>query len=327
MNETDATLHIVPLWTAYLHAPYISDTLIKCIEEQKRLWKKTLIFYNRRWNARAYICKDCGHYDRCPHCDIALAFHSENWHKLICHQCSTKMEVPISCSSCNGNQFIHVWVGIQRIENDLIRLLSPSYSIIRIDSDRDGTAREICESLATVDVILATSRAISLTQDDIGAVFFLLFEINLSIPEYDIEESTYAEISYFKRKKLPIYIQTYTPDHPLLDEILSGNHRSFIEYIQRERRTFLYPPFTDLATLRVHDENKDKVTHLVNHLINKMKIVKQESTQIVYDTDIWEKSRWEWIQKIVMRDTNLSYLIHHLEVEIVRNRAVTLEWS
>lgn len=77
------------------------------------------------------------------------------------------------------------------------------------------------ESIASADVILATSRAISLTHPDIGAVVFLLFEVNLSIPEYDIEESIYAEIAYIKRQKVPLYIQTYTPDHPLLEVILT----------------------------------------------------------------------------------------------------------
>ncbi len=326
MNHTPSFVHIIPLATAYLHAPYISDTLIQCIEEQKKLNKKTLILYNRRWNARAYICEDCGHYDKCPHCDIALAYHSEHGNKLICHQCSTKMEVPVVCKNCQGSHFIHEGIGIQRVENDLSKILWWAYSIERIDSDRSENSRELFESIANHDIILTTNRAISLAHPDIGAIVVLLFEINLSIPEYDIEESTYTDIAYLKRRKIPLYIQTYTPDHPLLDQILEGNHRSFIEYIQKERKLFLYPPFSELATIRIHDENKERVTTLVTHLVNKIQHSKNDTTRIVYDRDIWEKSRWEWVQKIVMRDQDLSYLINLLEVEIVRNRAVTLEW-
>lgn len=78
--------------------------------------------------------------------------------------------------------------------------------------------------------------------------------------------------------------------------------------------------------MRIHDERKERVNTLVTHLVNKISILRKETTRITYDTDIWEKSRGEWIQKITMRDTDLSYIIQELEVEIVRNRAVTLEW-
>ncbi len=150
--------------------------------------------------------------------------------------------------------------------------------------------------------------------------------MNLSLPEYDIEETTAAEIAHFKRQGLPIYIQTYTPDHPLLAEIQFGNQKSLIDYIQKERKTFLYPPFTEIATLRIHDEKKDRVMKLMAHITNKIQLSQRETTRVVHDQDIWDKVRWEWSQKIVLRDKDLSYIIDILEVEIVRNRGVTLEW-
>ncbi len=150
--------------------------------------------------------------------------------------------------------------------------------------------------------------------------------MNLSLPEYDIEETTAAEITHFKRQKIPLYIQTYTPDHPLLDHILYGNHKSLLDYTKTERKAFLYPPFTELATLRIHDDRKERVTTLMTHIIHKIELLKKETTRVVHDREIWEKARGEWTQKIVLRDKNLSYLINLLEVEIVRNRGVTLEW-
>jgi primosomal protein N' len=182
------------------------------------------------------------------------------------------------------------------------------------------------ESIDDFDIILATNRAITLTHPKIGIIVFLIFEINLSIPEYDIEEITYAEITHLKRQNKPLYIQTYMPDHPLLEEITQGNYRSFMEYTKKERAMFLYPPFSELATLRIHDENKERVKSIIANLVNKIQLSVKESTKVVYDKDIWEKVRNEWTQKIVLRDKNLDYLINLLEVEIVRNRAVTLEW-
>lgn len=162
--------------------------------------------------------------------------------------------------------------------------------------------------------------------DDIGAVVFLCFEVNLSIPEYDLEEHLFGEISYFKKQGFPLYIQTYTPDHPLLDIILFGNHQSFLQYLMEERKNFQYPPFTELATIRIHDEKKEKVQDMLGRLVNKISQIKDDSTFLAFDRDVWEKYAGEWVQKIVLKDKNLSCLINQLEVEIVRNRSVTLEW-
>lgn len=62
-------------------------------------------------------------------------------------------------------------------------------------------------------------------------------------------------------------------------------------------------------------------------LINKIGILKKKSTFFAFDTEIREKYGGEWQQKIILKDTDLSYIIQELQVEIVRNRSVTLEWN
>lgn len=183
------------------------------------------------------------------------------------------------------------------------------------------------QSVSSADVILTTSMAIFLRDPHIGAVVFLCFEINLSLPEYDFEEQLFSEISYFKKQHLPIYIQTYTPDHPLIDIITYGNYQTFLSYLKEERKQFHYPPFTELATIRIHDPKKERVQTMMTHLVNKISQIRQTSTFLAFDRDIWEKYAGEWVQKIVLKDKDLSYLVHQLEVEIVRNRSVTLEWK
>ena len=326
MQHDESFIHIIPLATEHLHAPHISDTLLRLIIDEKKVWKKVVIFYNRRGHSRAYICEDCGAYEKCRHCDIALAYHSDKKGSLICHQCNTKSHVPLICPQCGGARFASVWVGIQRIETELRDVLGEGFRIQRIDSDTGGKTPEILALVEESDIILATNRAFFLTHPSIGAFVYLLFEINLSIPEYDIEEITALELSQLKRRKIPLYIQTYTPDHPLLDMLMFGNQKSLIASIQEERKAFLYPPYSELATLRIHDENKDRVSKMIAQLMNKLSLLKRETTRIVHDTEIWEKSRGEWVQKIILRDRDLSYLIGEFEVEIVRNRSITLEW-
>jgi primosomal protein N' (replication factor Y) (superfamily II helicase) len=207
------------------------------------------------------------------------------------------------------------------------KLIAKDTHILRIDSDTREKTGTLYSQIGSSDIILTTQIGGSIVHPDIGAVIWLSFELNLSIPSYHIEEDIYSEISYYKKQDLSLYIQTYTPDHPLLREIIDGNTRSFLSYLSRERIDFAYPPFAELATIRVHDEQKKKVEDIMRKLINKIGIIKKESTFLAFDTDIRERYSGEWQQKIIIKDKDISYILRDLEVEIVRNRSVTLEWS
>ncbi len=220
-------------------------------------------------------------------------------------------------------------MGIQQVEEHL-RSLFPKLSeeaILRIDSDTKLSVKNLLPKIEQAQIILATNIASTLVHPDIGGVGFLLFELNLSIPQFDIEEEIYTEIAYYKKQQLPIFIQTYTPDHPLLQQIVFGNNKSFFDTLIKERKQFLYPPFTQFATIRIHDEKKERVRDMMAKLTNKIHQLRKDSTFFAFDQDIWEKKRGEWVQKIILKDKNLDYLIQELEVEIVRNRAVTLDWN
>jgi primosomal protein N' (replication factor Y) len=301
--------------------------MIQVILDQKKEWKKSIVFYNRRWSSRALICQDCGYFEKCPHCDIAFAYHTTPKKQLICHQCSATHHFSLECSQCGWNHLNPVGIGIQRLEADLQSLLPENISFLRIDSDNHMKDRQIFSQLDQSDVLLMTHRWISLTHPNIGAVIFPCFEINLSLPDYAMEEALFHEILHFKKQGLPIYLQTYTPENPFLQEILSWNQKTFIEYLIQERKKFQYPPFAQFATLRIHDEQKQKVQDIIIKLVNKISLLKKDSTFCAFDHDIWEKHAGEWVQKIILKDTDLSYLLETLEIEIVRNRAVTLDWG
>ncbi len=199
--------------------------------------------------------------------------------------------------------------------------------ILRIDSDTREKTEILYEKIATTDIVLTTNTGGSIVHPDIGWVIWISFELNLSIPSYHIEEDIFNEITYYKKQWLPLYIQTYTPDHPLLKEITEGNTKSFLTYLSRERRDFSYPPFAEFATIRIHDEQKKRVEETMRKLINKIWIIKKETTFFAFDTEIRERYSGEWQQKIILKDKDLFYIIRELEVEIVRNRNITLEWN
>lgn len=324
-DHTFHTITIVPLGTSFLEAPLLSEILISRIRMNLESQKKTLIFYNRRGSGRAFICQDCGYFPVCPHCDIALAYHTTPKDILICHHCNYIQNRSLVCLHCQGSRFQSVWVGVQKIEKDIVKIF-PWISPFRVDSDTALKKSEILFSLKKSEVILSTHSSISLIHQDIDEVVFLLFESDLTLPDYRMEEDLYHMVDYVKKSGKSIIIQTYTPEHPLLEVIVKGNYKDFLNYIAPERKKFIYPPYAQFVLIRVHDISQEKVKDIIEKMVNKIDILKRKSTFFAYDRDIWEKYAGEWIQKIILKDEDLSYILSELEIEIVRNRAVTLEY-
>lgn len=219
--------------------------------------QKTLIFYNRRGSASAWICQDCGFFEKCPNCDIAFSYHTFPSRRLLCHQCNFSEKISFECPVCQGHRFVTAGVGIEQIAENISRRISARVEIF--DSDHIKKTTDIFEKLDKCDVLLSTSLGALLTDNRIGSVIFALFEVNISVPDYALEEEIYSQISYVKKQQIPLYIQTFAPEYPLLKEIVFGNYKSFLALLKNERKTFSYPPFVDFVTIRIHHKQKEIV--------------------------------------------------------------------
>ncbi len=275
--------------------------------------KKTLLFYNKRGTANAWICQDCGYFEKCPHCDIALSYHAHPSQFLLCHQCNTKMPYHVECPHCHGHQFVSVGVGIEQIEQTLKNRLDTTCSLLLIDSDHTKKTTDIFGPLADADVILSTQMGSLLQHPDIGAVVFLLFEVNLSVPEYDLEEELYTRLAYIKKQNIPLYIQTHIPDHPILQEILFGNYRSYLDALIHERKRFSYPPYTDFVTLRVHHTKKPIVEDLMRMLMSKITPLLTDDIFCAHDQEVFTRLRSEYVQKIILKGRGVSDILESLQ--------------
>lgn len=195
------------------------------------------------------------------------------------------------------------------------------------DSDHPVKNAVFQENLEKSDVILTTQLGSLIQHDFIGAVIFLLFEVNLALPKYDLEEDLYTELAYRKKGNVPLYVQTYIPDHPVLHELLFGNYRTYLERLKKERKSFSYPPYADFAFIRIHHPKKEQVTFTLQSLYEKIEHFPKEDTFIAYDMDIWERFSGEWSQKIILKGRSVSDILESLENMIVRNRNIHIEWQ
>lgn len=134
----------------------ISSEIVSAISNALNRKEKVLIFYGRRGNARAWLCADCGHYELCPHCDIALAYHTHPTKRLICHHCNTVAPFPIVCPKCKSSHINPVGVGIQQVQENLKDIFGNDCAILRIDSDMKEKVKNIYNALIDHDIILST---------------------------------------------------------------------------------------------------------------------------------------------------------------------------
>lgn len=129
----------------------------------------------------------------------------------------------------------------------------------------------------------------------------MLFESDLTVPDYRMEEDLYHAVHYAKKISQNVMIQTRLPEHPLLRQVLEGNYNDFLQYMSHERALFHYPPYTEFVILRIHDAQKNRVQDTISRLVNKIQIIKDDSIFLAYDQDIWERRASEYIQKIVLK--------------------------
>ena len=323
---SSSAVTVIPLGTTRFHGTLISHELGTILAA---LWKqeKALLLYNRRGLGRAWICKDCGFFPKCPHCDVALAYHAYPTKQLVCHHCNYRWELMTTCPLCASVGFQEVGIGIQKIVSDLEKNF-PEYSIFRFDSDTKQKKSSLIADLATSNLIVSTHAGMSLLHlDSISTVVFLLFESDLTLPDYRMEEDLYHMLEYAKKSSKTLYIQTFIPDHPLLLTLTEGNYRDFLEYISSERKKFFYPPFVDFVTIRIHDVSRDRLENMRNKLINKIETLKEDHITFFYEKEITERTHGEWVVKLMLKGKGILSFLTHFDTELIKNRSITLEWN
>src|SRR5699024_10168400 len=74
------------------------DDIKDCMERGEQI----VLLLNRRGYSTFALCRDCGHVEECPNCDISLTYHKRN-QMLKCHYCSHEQPIPKVCPKCDSN--------------------------------------------------------------------------------------------------------------------------------------------------------------------------------------------------------------------------------
>lgn len=288
----------------------LSSELIDAIERELKAKNQILIFLNRRGYAPSMICRTCGWVSNCERCDAHMTVHKRPI-KLHCHHCDAKKEKPSNCPSCNSDHFQSYGYGTERVEEFLKRRFV-DFPVLRIDSDSTRKKDSLVGYLNTIKegnpmILLGTQllakghhfpnvTLVGVVDADSG-----LFSADFRGSER-VAQLTTQVAGRAGRDKKPgtVLLQTYCPEHPQIEELMTGSYEKFARNLLLERRVAKSPPFSFQAKIQAESPNsyvsRDFIINLLE-LAKKIKVRPKDLRLIGPLPAVMEKKsgvfRWE----------------------------------
>lgn len=245
---------------------WLSQPLRQAIGETLARREQTLLFLNRRGYAPVVLCRACGHRLTAPDTDSWLVEHRYTG-RLVCHLTGFSMPRPKLCPSCGAeDSLVSVGPGVERVEEE-VRQLFPEARVAVFSSDTvpDGkSARALIQSMTDgqIDILVATQAAAK-GHNFPGLTLVGVVDADLGLRGGDLRaaERTYQLLAQATgragRADKPgrALLQTWTPEHPVLQALAAGDRDAFVEAETAEREIASLPPYGRLAAIILSSEN------------------------------------------------------------------------
>lgn len=237
----------------------ISPPLYEAVRETLDNGEQVILLYNRRGFSTRLICRECKTVAECPNCSVALTYHKAN-NRLMCHYCGYSKSINSPCEACSCTDYRFVGTGTQKVE-DYIAELFPDARILRMDADTTSSRYAFEKSFKAFgdgeyDIMLGTQMiAKGLDFPSVTLVGVISLDKSLYAGDFRSYEKTFSLITQVVgrsgrgERQGKAYIQTYTPEHYVLEFGSKQDYKGFYNEEIALRRTLLYPPFCDLCVL------------------------------------------------------------------------------
>jgi len=243
----------------------LSNELIQAMQSELESDNQILLFLNRRGYAPTILCQECAWIAECSRCDARMTFYKKR-NILKCHHCLKEEAVPEHCPNCNSTEFLWLGEGTQRIENKLKEIF-PNTPITRIDRDSTRKKNALEEKLNKIHegkykIIIGTQMLskghdfpnitlVGILNVDHG-LFSTDFRATERLAQLLIQVSGRAGRS---NKKGKVLLQTYLPEHPLLNCLLDKGYSAFSKEALKIRKECALPPYTFMLLIRARANN------------------------------------------------------------------------
>ena len=229
------------------------------IQERLDRGEQVMLFMNRRGYAPFVSCRKCGEALRCPHCDVSLNLHKNGI--LQCHYCGYQTNLPKICPNCKSKYLAAFGTGTEKLES-ICHSVFPKAGILRMDRDstgKKGKYEEILQAFSEekADILLGTQMIVKghdfqkVTLVGIIAVDQILLDSDFQAGEWAYQLITQVSGRAGRGERAgEVLIQSYQPDHPLLELALKQDYLSFYKEEKNYRKRLFYPPFSVMLAMQ-----------------------------------------------------------------------------
>tara|TARA_Y100001970_G_scaffold250037_1_gene321354 strand:+ start:36913 stop:39111 length:2199 start_codon:yes stop_codon:yes gene_type:complete len=258
-----------------------SEELLAAIGHELTEKNQVLIFINRRGFSPSLICEMCGWASSCNRCDANMTYHKQN-NFLQCHHCSSILRYPDSCPSCNSKSFHNFGYGTERIE-DFLNIEFPEYPVLRIDSDstkrKDSFDTFIQQINQGKPLIMVGTQLLAKGHNFPNVTLVGIIDADSGLFSADFRGSErvaqlMTQVSgRAGRFEKPgrVLLQTFCPDHPQIEQIVSGNYQEFALNLLEERRKNMSPPYSYQAKLQAESLNSSISRDFIKEILDENK--------------------------------------------------------
>jgi primosomal protein N' (replication factor Y) (superfamily II helicase) len=247
-----------------------SYALVERLRETFSRGEQAILLQPRRGFAPFLLCRDCGYEFRCSNCSVSRTVHDRG-RRLVCHYCGEKVPRPERCPECGGSLLEAIGAGTERVAERFAEIFPDvPWTIL----DRDAARRRGVEAVVD-DVLSGRARCLIGTQmvakghdfPNVTAVGVLSADSILNFPDFRAAEKTFQLLSQVAgragRGAAPgtVHVQTFHPGHPAIRRAAAHDVDGFAEQELEFRRTFFYPPFSELAAVLVSSPDREKGEH------------------------------------------------------------------
>jgi primosomal protein N' (replication factor Y) len=256
---------------------FLSPPLIEAVKDTLARGEQAMLFLNRRGYAPLTLCRVCGHRMRCPNCTAWLVEHRAQ-RRLQCHHCGHAEPIPRHCPECKAEgSLTPVGPGVERVLEEVEQLFPDARRIVMASDTIPGpaAAAAAAEAIATrqVDLIIGTQIvAKGWHFPHLTLVGVVDADLGLAGGDLRAAERTLQVLHQVSgragRAEAPgkVMLQTFSPDHPVMRALVSGDVAAFMAEEAAGRRPGHWPPFGRLAALIVSSEDEQEADRAARDL-------------------------------------------------------------
>jgi primosomal protein N' (replication factor Y) (superfamily II helicase) len=242
-----------------------SRSLRSGIAEMKAKGQQGILFIHRRGHSSHVSCRSCGYVMECPNCDVSLSYHHTHAtaaELLRCHYCGYTQLQPKVCPVCSSIYFKHFGSGTQRVTQELTTEF-PNVRFLRFDSDTTrtkGAHRALLDqfSRGEADLLVGTqmlTKGLDLPQ--VTLVGIVAADGLLHLQDFRSAERACQTLLQVAGRSGrgddpgQVILQTYSPDHPVVDAVVAQDYGAFVRSELETRAVLGYPPMGWVMLIRL----------------------------------------------------------------------------